>query len=154
MCTRGTRSVLPGQSVAWNAGADGKLVSMLADAEFTTGRLSLGAGPPHWQRRPRQRLLAGVHAQQRHYRAQTSAPMPISTVGEYYQFARMGPECIVRVYVRQRLPKNGSRGGGMSWIVLAAFPKDVCSRTMSRLQGMCCLGSYYVETKDRHDDVG
>ncbi|KAL6603000.1 hypothetical protein ACP70R_043361 [Stipagrostis hirtigluma subsp. patula] len=67
-----------------------------------------------------------------------------STAGEYFRFARMDPDGIVRTYAR---PKNGGRNA--SWTVSGAFPSDGCNRRTSGLQGMCGPGSYCVETKDR-----
>jgi hypothetical protein len=48
--------------------------------------------------------------------------MPYSTIGKYYQFARMDPDDIVRVYVR---PKTVD-GGNTSWTISCAFPSNDC----------------------------
>ncbi|KAL6873391.1 hypothetical protein ACP4OV_013473 [Aristida adscensionis] len=181
-------TLLPGQSVARDAGAQGKLVAKRADAEFTTGRFSL-AVQPDGNVALYVDLLAGNDPDNAYWQAYTNTPaaaaaggggggggtvvsfdehgrlyytlrngteqnlvppMPNSTVGEYYQFARMDPDGIVRVYTR---PKNGSAGGGgggnTSWTVSGAFPTDGCSRSTPGLQGLCGPGSYCVETKDR-----
>jgi hypothetical protein len=48
--------------------------------------------------------------------------VPYSTIGKYYQFARMDPDDIVRVYVR---PKTVD-GGNTSWTISCAFPSNDC----------------------------
>jgi hypothetical protein len=166
-------TLLPGQSVAWDAGATGKLVSKRADAEFTTGRFSLGV-QEDGNVVLYVDLLVGNDPANAYWQAYTNGggggtivsfdepgrlyytlrnrtvqnlvpPMPNSTVGEYYQFARMDPDGIVRVYVR---PKNAA-GGNATWAVSGAFPSNGCNRRTSGLQGLCGPGSYCVETKDR-----
>ncbi|KAL6603730.1 hypothetical protein ACP70R_044091 [Stipagrostis hirtigluma subsp. patula] len=172
-------TLLPGQSVARGTGAEGKLVSKRADAEFTTGRFSLGV-QADGNVVLYVDLLAGNDPDNAYWQAYTDTPggggggtvvtfdepgrlyytlrngtvqdlvppMPNSTVGKYYQFARMDPDGIVRVYV---LPKNGSTGdgGNTSWTISGAFPRDGCSRRTSGLQGLCGPGSYCVQSKDR-----
>ncbi|RLN12089.1 hypothetical protein C2845_PM09G20340 [Panicum miliaceum] len=166
-------TLLPRQSVAWDAGATGKLVSKRADAEFTTGRFSLGV-QADGNVVLYVDLLDGNDPDNAYWQAYTNGgggggtvvsfdepgrlyytlrngtvqnlvpPMANSTLGKYYQFARMDPDGIVRVYAG---PKNG--GGNASWTVSGAFPSNGCSRRTSGLQGLCGPGSYCVETKDR-----
>jgi hypothetical protein len=63
----------------------------------------------------------------------------------YFQFARMDPDGIVRTYVR---PKNG--GENTSWTVSGTLPSEGgCKLKNGRMQGMCGPGSYCVETKER-----
>ncbi|TVU08385.1 hypothetical protein EJB05_41789, partial [Eragrostis curvula] len=165
-------TLLPGQSVSRGTSAEGKLVAKRADAEFTTGRFSLGV-QDDGNVVLYVDLLSGNDPDNAYWQAYTNSPngggtvvsfdepgrlyytlrngtvqnlvpaMANSTVGKYYQFARMDPDGIVRVYVR---PKNGSAA---SWTVSGAFPSDGCSRRTSGLQGLCGPGSYCVETKDR-----
>ncbi|PUZ59701.1 hypothetical protein GQ55_4G063600 [Panicum hallii var. hallii] len=165
-------TLLLGQSVAWDAGATGKLVSKRTDAEFTTGRFSLGVQADgnvvlyvdlldgndpdnsYWQAHTNGggggTVVSFDEPGRLYYTLRNGTvqnlvpPMPNSTLGKYYQFARMDPDGIVRVYAR---PKNG--GGNASWTVSGAFPSNGCSRRTSGLHGLCGPGSYCVETKDR-----
>nr|TKW22364.1 hypothetical protein SEVIR_4G223600v2 [Setaria viridis] len=64
---------------------------------------------------------------------------------DYFQFARMEPDGIVRTSVR---PKNG--GENTSWTVSGILPSEGgCKMKTARMQGMCGPGSYCVEAKER-----
>ncbi|KAG2575453.1 hypothetical protein PVAP13_7KG358700 [Panicum virgatum] len=162
-----TDTLLPGQSLVYDlARSEGKVFAKRADAEFTTGRFSMGV----------QRdgnvvlyvdLLKGNEPPNAYWQAYTNSPDGNTTVtfddrgrlnytlhngtisslikpvasfaaGEYFQFARMDPDGIVRTYIR---PKDGGTGN-TSWTVSGAFPDDGCNKWTSGLQGMCGPGSY------------
>ncbi|CAD6336252.1 unnamed protein product [Miscanthus lutarioriparius] len=166
-----TDTLLPGQSLAYEStGSQGKLFAKRADAEFTTGRFSMGIqsdgnvvlyvdlleGNNHenayWQEHTNSpdgnttvtfddqgRLNYTLHNGTVHSLVK---PVASFTAGEYFKFARMDPDGIVRTYIR---PKNGGGGNDTSWTVSGAYPDDDgCNKRTSGLQGMCGPGSYCV----------
>jgi hypothetical protein len=169
-----TDTLLPGQSLAMDGGrSQGKLYSKRADAEFTTGRFSMGI-QTDGNVVLYVDLLAGNSPDNAYWQAYTNSPDGNTTVtfdeqgrlnytlhngtvqslissstgagGDYYRLARMDPDGIVRVYFS---PKNAAGAGNASWTISGAFPSDGCNKRTSGLQGMCGPGSYCVETKDR-----
>ncbi|PAN38096.1 hypothetical protein PAHAL_7G146400 [Panicum hallii] len=162
-----TDTLLPGQSLVYDlARSEGKVFAKRADAEFTTGRFSMGiqsdgnvvlyvdllkGNDPHnayWQAYTnspdgnttitfddRGRLNCTLHNG-----TVSSLIKPVASfaAGEYFQFARMDPDGIVRTYIR---PKDGGTGN-TSWTVSGAFPDYGCIKWTSGLQGMCGPGSY------------
>ncbi|KAF0902787.1 hypothetical protein E2562_019116 [Oryza meyeriana var. granulata] len=169
-------TLLPGQFLVKNAQSEGKLIAKRADDEFTTGRFTMGVQPDgnvvlyvdllagnspdnaYWQEFTNSpdggTTVAFDEPGRLYYTLRNGtvqnlvSPMANSTVGKYYQFARIEPDGIVRVYIR---PKNGSSGGGNAsdWTVSGVFPGAGCKMRTSGLQGMCGPGSYCVETKNR-----
>ncbi|KAL5199389.1 hypothetical protein ABZP36_020592 [Zizania latifolia] len=165
-----TDTLLPGQSLVMDGRSEGKIFSKRADAEFTTGRFSMGI-QTDGNVVLYVDLLSGNSPDNAYWQAYTNSPDGNTTVtfdeqgrlnytlqngtvqslisssaaaGGYYRFARMDPDGIVRVYVH---PKAGASNA--SWTVSGAFPSDGCNKRTSGLQGMCGPGSYCVETKDR-----
>uniref|UniRef100_A0A0E0LDK4 non-specific serine/threonine protein kinase n=1 Tax=Oryza punctata TaxID=4537 RepID=A0A0E0LDK4_ORYPU len=168
-----TDTLLPGQWLAMDGRSQGKLFSKRADAEFTTGRFSMGIQTDGNVVLYVDDLLASNSTDNAYWQAYTHSPHGNTTVtfdeqgrlnytlhngsfqslissssaaGDYYRLARMDPDGIVRVYVT---PKNGAGAGNASWTISGAFPSDGCNKRTSGLQGMCGPGSYCVETKDR-----
>ncbi|XP_062229276.1 G-type lectin S-receptor-like serine/threonine-protein kinase LECRK3 [Phragmites australis] len=167
-----TDTLLPGQSLALDDRSEGKLFSKRADAEFTTGQFSMGiqtdgnvvlyvdlltgnnAANAYWQEHTNSPDSNTTITFNDHGRLNYTlhngtvrsliSPASISTAGEYFRFARMDPDGIVRTYAR---PNNG--GGNTSWFVSGAYPSDGCNMWTSGLQGMCGPGSFCVETSDR-----
>ncbi|XP_066370815.1 G-type lectin S-receptor-like serine/threonine-protein kinase LECRK3 [Miscanthus floridulus] len=165
-----TDTLLPGQSLAYEStGSQGKLFAKRADAEFTTGRFSMGI-QSDGNVVLYVDLLEGNNPENAYWQAYTNSPdgnttvtfddqgrlnytlrngtvhslvKPVAsfTAGEYFKFARMDPDGIVRTYIR---PKNGGGGNDTSWTVSGAFPDDGCIKRTSGLQGMCGTGSYCV----------
>lgn len=173
-----TDTLLPGQSLAMDAPSEGKLFSKRADAEFTTGRFSMGI-QTDGNVVLYVDLLSGNSPDNAYWQAYTNSPVGNTTVtfddqgrlnytlhngtvqslisstasstadDKIHQFARMDPDGIVRAYVRPKNAPIGGGGGNTSWTVSGAFPSDGCNKRTSGLQGMCGPGSYCVETKDR-----
>ncbi|KAK3160716.1 hypothetical protein QOZ80_1BG0063460 [Eleusine coracana subsp. coracana] len=170
-----TDTLLPGQSLTLDDRSQGKLFSKRADAEFTaTGRFSMGiqadgnvvlyvdlpsgnnSNNAYWQAYSnspdgsnttvtfddRGRLSYTLHNGTVHSLITTSSSAP----GAYFQFARMDPDGVVRIYARSR---NNNNSSSSSWLVSGAFPDDGCNKRTSGLQGMCGPGSFCVETTDR-----
>ncbi|XP_039822637.1 G-type lectin S-receptor-like serine/threonine-protein kinase LECRK2 [Panicum virgatum] len=164
-----TDTLLPGQSLVYDlARSEGKVFAKRADAEFTTGRFSMGV-QSDGNVVLYVDLLKGNDSHNAYWQAYTNSPDGNTTVtfddrgrlnytlhngtaaslikpaasfaaGEYLQFARMDPDGIVRTYIR---PKDGGGGtGNTSWTVSGAFPDDGCRKWTSGLQGMCGPGSY------------
>ncbi|RLM55624.1 hypothetical protein C2845_PM10G17800 [Panicum miliaceum] len=118
-------TLLLGQSVAWDTGATGKLVSKRAHAKFTTGRFSLGVQADgnvvlyvdlldgndpdnaYWQAHTNGggggTVVSFDEPGRLYYTLRNGTvqnlvpPMPNSTLGKYYQFARMDPDGIQRL---------------------------------------------------------
>ncbi|RLN33132.1 G-type lectin S-receptor-like serine/threonine-protein kinase RLK1 [Panicum miliaceum] len=163
-----TDTLLPGQSLVYDpARSEGKVFAKRADAEFTTGRFSMGI-QSDGNVVLYVDLLKGNDPHNAYWQAYTNSPDGNTTVtfddrgrlnytlhngtvsslikpaasfaaGEYFQFARMDPDGIVRTYIR---PKDGGTGGNTSWTVSGAFPDYGCIKWTSGLQGMCGPGSY------------
>ncbi|KAL6874040.1 hypothetical protein ACP4OV_014122 [Aristida adscensionis] len=166
-----TDTLLPGQSLAYGGRTQGKLFAKRADAEFSTGRFSMGVqsdgnvvlyvdllagnspGNAYWQEYTDsadgdttvtfddQGRLNYTLHNGTTHSLIPAAGSSAAAAGDSLQFARMDPDGIVRSYIR---PKNG--GGDASWSVSGAFPPDGCKRRTSGLQGMCGPGSYCVDT--------
>lgn len=160
-------TLLPGQSLVYDAArSEGKLFAKRADAEFATGRFSMGI-QTDGNVVLYVDLLQGNSPENAYWQAYTNSPDGNTTVtfdaqgrlnytlhngttsslikpaasfaaGEYFQLARMDPDGIVRTYVR---PKKGG-AGNTSWTVSGAFPDYGCIKRTSGLQGMCGPGSY------------
>ncbi|CAN6207246.1 unnamed protein product [Urochloa humidicola] len=161
-----TDTLLPGQSLLYDpARSEGKVFAKRADAEFATGRFSMGI-QSDGNVVLYVDLLTGNNPENAYWQAYTNSPdgnttvtfddrgrlnytlhngttgsliQPVSTfagAGEYLQFARMDPDGIVRTYNR---PKNGNTS---TWTVSGAFPDWGCIKRTSGLQGMCGPGSY------------
>jgi hypothetical protein len=153
-----TDTLLPGQSLA-------------LDAEFTTGRFSMGVqtdgnvvlyvdlltgnspGNAYWQEHtnsPDGNTTVTFDAQGRLNYTLTngtvysmiSPPASFTAGADYFQFVRMDPDGIVRTYVR-----NKTSGGDTSWTRLSQWPPDGCNKRTSGLQGMCGPGSYCVHVE-------
>ncbi|RLM66235.1 G-type lectin S-receptor-like serine/threonine-protein kinase RLK1 [Panicum miliaceum] len=162
-----TDTLLPGQSLVYDlARSEGKVFAKRVDAEFTTGRFSMGiqsdgnvvlyvdllkGNDPHnayWQaytNSPDRNTMVTFDDRGRlnytlHNGTVSSLIKPVASfaAGEYFQFARMDPDGIVRTYIR---PKDGGTGN-TSWTVSGAFPDYGCIKWTSGLQGMCGPGSY------------
>ncbi|KAL6873479.1 hypothetical protein ACP4OV_013561 [Aristida adscensionis] len=86
----------------------------------------------------------GLNCQPNGGTVQTLIRPASSAAGEYFRFARLDPDGIVRAYAR---PKNGGRNA--SWTVTGAFPRDGCTKRTPGLLGTCGPGSYCVDTNDR-----
>uniref|UniRef100_K3Y2W4 Receptor-like serine/threonine-protein kinase n=2 Tax=Setaria italica TaxID=4555 RepID=K3Y2W4_SETIT len=173
-----TDTLLPGQSLVYaQSGNEGKVFAKRADAEFTTGRFSMGVqsdgnvvlyvdllkgndpGNAYWQaytNSPDGNTTVTFDGQGRlnytlHNGTTQSLIQPASSfaAGDYFQFARMDLDGIVRTYIR---PKNGG-AGNTSWTVSGAFPDNGCHKWTSGLQGMCGPGSYCMSalTKSSRD---
>jgi hypothetical protein len=173
-----TDTLLPGQSLVYDlARSEGKVFAKRADAEFTTGRFSMGV-QSDGNVVLYVDLLKGNNPENAYWQAYSNSPDGNTTVtfdgqgrlnytlhngttqslikpassfaaGDYFQFARMDPDGIVRTYIR---PKNGG-AGNTSWTASGAFPDDGCNKRTSGLQGMCGPGSYCVSgpTKSSRD---
>ncbi|KAJ1259937.1 hypothetical protein BS78_10G194200 [Paspalum vaginatum] len=163
-----TDTLLPGQALAYDlARSQGKLFARRADAEFTTGRFSMGV-QTDGNVVLYVDLLEGNDPGNAYWQAYTNSPDGNTTVtfddlgrlnytlhngttgslikpaasfaaGDYFQLARMDPDGIVRTYAR---PKRSGGNTSSSWTVSGAFPDDGCKKWTSGLQGMCGPGSY------------
>ncbi|CAN6163447.1 unnamed protein product [Urochloa humidicola] len=162
-----TDTLLPGQSLIYDmARSEGKVFAKRGDAEFTTGRFSMGIqsdgnvvlyvdllkgndpGNAYWQaytNSPDGNTTVTFDDRGRlnytlHNGTTRSLIQPVSSfaAGQYFHFARMDPDGIVRTYSR---PKTGS-GNTSTWTVSGAFPDWGCIKRTSGLQGMCGPGSY------------
>uniref|UniRef100_J3MFW6 non-specific serine/threonine protein kinase n=1 Tax=Oryza brachyantha TaxID=4533 RepID=J3MFW6_ORYBR len=130
-----TDTLLPGQWLAMDGRSEGKLFAKRADAEFTTGRFSMGVQTDgnvvlYID------LLAGNSPDNAYWQAYTNGPHGNTTV----TFDDKG---------HLAAPKNVAGAGDASWTIARAFPSDSCNKRTPGLQGMCGPDSYCVETKDR-----
>ncbi|XBI06229.1 hypothetical protein VPH35_134268 [Triticum aestivum] len=163
-----TDTLLPGQSL------EGFLFSKRAYTGFTTGRFSLAA---HSDGNVVLciDLFTGDILQNAYWATATNGPYgnttitfdeyghlsytlydgsinnlisPLATGRNYFRFARMDPDGIVRAYTH---PKHGGGGGqNTTWTVSGTLPSaGGCKLKTTRMQGMCGPGSYCVETKER-----
>uniref|UniRef100_J3MFX0 Receptor-like serine/threonine-protein kinase n=1 Tax=Oryza brachyantha TaxID=4533 RepID=J3MFX0_ORYBR len=174
-----TDTLLPGQSLAMDARFEGKLFAKRADAEFTTGRFSMGI-QTDGNVVLYVDLLSGNSPDNAYWQAYTNSAKGNTTVtfdeqGRLnYTLNNGSVQSLISppatststagggYYRLARMdpdgivrvyvsPKNvaGAGAGNASWTIAGAFPSDGCNKRTSGLQGMCGPGSYCVETKDR-----
>jgi hypothetical protein len=164
-----TDTLLPGQSLALDDQSEGKLFAKRSDAEFATGRFSMGI-QADGNVVLYVDLLSGNNSDNAYWQAYSNSPdadsattvtfdghgrlnytlhngtvhsliTPVTSVSSTsFQFARMDPDGIVRTYVRSK--------DNVSWLVSGVFPNDGCNGRTSGLQGMCGPGSFCVQAND------